>query len=65
MPDKTDQLFDVIRGQDGAIVRSGLDEKTARHERAQLNEQARVNGYRHLGEPVIYELRTREGLIVA
>jgi hypothetical protein len=59
------QLFDVVRGQDYAIVRADLDEKAARHERALLNEQARQNGYRHLGDPVVYELRTKEGLIVA
>jgi hypothetical protein len=65
MPKKTDPLFDVVRGQDHAIVRADLHEDDARRERAQLNEQARANGYKHLGDPVAYELRTKEGLIVA
>jgi hypothetical protein len=58
-------LFDVVRGQDRAIVRTDLPEQDARRERALLNEQARTQNIRHLGEPVMYELRTKEGLIVA
>jgi hypothetical protein len=65
MPKTKHPLFDVVRAQDHAIVRADLDETDARRERALLNDQARANGYRHLGAQVVYELKTKEGLIVA
>jgi hypothetical protein len=64
--------YDVCRAQDGALVVVGVSLDLARSEAARLNAEARVQAPdrdgptgMYLGELVRYEVRSKEGLVIA
>ena len=66
-----EDLFDVCRAADGALVTRDVDLDTARDERARLNAEARVINPEtgkptgmFCGDVVTYEIRAKSGLVV-
>lgn len=72
MARKPPALYDVVRSRDGALINPNVPLKDARANRDRLNAEARIvnpatgkpTGM-YLGEAVVYEVRSKDGLVVA